>query len=96
VGVNCTAPRFIAPIVRSARAATDRPIVVYPNSGERYDAAAGRWAGEASCDDFAAAARAWHAAGARLIGGCCRTTPAHIRELAALARAGFNPSLTES
>jgi len=86
VGVNCTAPRFIPAIVAAARAATDRPIVVYPNSGERFEAATNSWAGEAACDAFASDARAWYVAGARLIGGCCRTTPEHIRELAAWVR----------
>lgn len=86
VGVNCTAPRFIPELVRAAAGATARPIVVYPNSGERYDPATNSWSGEASCADFADQARGWHAAGARLIGGCCRTAPDHIRELAGWVR----------
>jgi homocysteine S-methyltransferase len=81
LGVNCTAPEHIATLVRAAHGATRKPIIVYPNSGETWQAAAGSWSGEASCADFTAQARLWHAAGARLIGGCCRTTPAHIRAL---------------
>lgn len=86
VGVNCTVPAFVPALVRAARAASALPIVVYPNSGERYDPATNGWVGEASCADFAAQAREWYTAGARLIGGCCRTTPAHISELASWAR----------
>jgi homocysteine S-methyltransferase len=88
VGVNCTAPRLIPELVRAIAGACAKPVVVYPNSGERYDGATGGWSGEADCAAFGAAAREWRAAGARLIGGCCRTGPEHIRELAAWARAG--------
>lgn len=82
VGVNCTAPRFINALVQSARAATDKPILVYPNSGETYDPNSKLWSGVASCKDFAQQAQLWYASGARVIGGCCRTKPEHIREVA--------------
>jgi homocysteine S-methyltransferase len=84
VGVNCTPPHLITPLVRAIRGATDKPIVVYPNSGELYDAATGRWSAAGECEPFGRAARAWHAAGARIVGGCCRTGPAEIAEVAAL------------
>ena len=41
--------------------------------------------GEVAATDFADTFRPWIEAGARLIGGCCGTNPAHIRALAALA-----------
>lgn len=81
VGVNCTAPEYIASLVGKMHAATDKPILTYPNSGELYDPSTKTWSGHDSCDAFASDARAWYAAGARVIGGCCRTTPAHIRAL---------------
>jgi homocysteine S-methyltransferase len=86
VGVNCSAPRYIPDLVRAIRSATQKPIVVYPNSGEIYDAAHHDWHGSSSCATFAEQAQEWHACGARIIGGCCRTTPNHIRALAAWAR----------
>ncbi|HRD50673.1 MAG: homocysteine S-methyltransferase [Candidatus Competibacter sp.] len=86
VGVNCTAPRYIPDLVRAIRSATQKPIVVYPNSGEVYDAARRNWRGSGLCATFAEQAREWYACGARIIGGCCRTTPDHIRALAAWAR----------
>ncbi len=86
VGVNCTAPEHIISLITALRSATTKPIVVYPNSGEVYQGTDGRWAGTASCAIFSEQARAWRAAGAQLIGGCCRTTPEHIRALAAWAR----------
>ncbi len=87
VGVNCSAPRYIPDLVRAIRSATQKPIVVYPNSGEVYDAARRDWRGSGSGATFAEQAREWYACGARIIGGCCRTTPDHIRALAAWARA---------
>jgi homocysteine S-methyltransferase len=78
VGINCTAPQFITPLLRQMRGRTDKPLLVYPNSGEHYDARLKRWCGTAGAMPFAEQARAWHAEGARLIGGCCRTTPADI------------------
>lgn len=83
IGVNCTAPQYIPDLIRAARTATDKPILVYPNSGEHYDAHTKTWSGEDTCATFASDARFWFDCGARVIGGCCRTTPAHIRELKA-------------
>ena len=81
VGVNCTAPEHIASLVRKMHAATDKPILTYPNSGESYDPSTKTWGGVGSCDVFASDAQTWYTAGARVIGGCCRTTPTHIRAL---------------
>jgi homocysteine S-methyltransferase len=83
IGINCTAPQHVESLVRIARANTAKPIVVYPNSGETYDAAHAAWHGAAQPggEALASAALRWSAAGARLIGGCCRTTPANISAL---------------
>jgi homocysteine S-methyltransferase len=78
VGVNCTPPQYIASLLRRMRAATDKPLLAYPNSGEMYDAASKQWSGDQAPTHFAELARHWHAEGARLIGGCCRTTPLDI------------------
>lgn len=81
VGVNCVDPRDVVAAVGLATATTGRPGVAYPNSGEGWDAAARAWEGPA---DFTAAdASDWVAAGARLVGGCCRVGPAAIAQLAA-------------
>jgi len=90
VGVNCTAPRHIVTLIDAARIATRKPIVVYPNSGEHYDAMRMVWSGSRDAESFAEAAVAWRQAGASLIGGCCRTGPAHIAALRArLGKAGL-------
>ncbi|MHC4548709.1 MAG: homocysteine S-methyltransferase [Planctomycetota bacterium] len=83
VGVNCTAPRHVLALVRAARAVTRKPLVVYPNSGERYDVAQKRWTGLRDPVEFAEAALAWRRAGASVLGGCCRTGPEHIARLRA-------------
>jgi homocysteine S-methyltransferase len=81
VGFNCTAPEHADELVARMAAVTALPIVVYPNSGEGWDAANRRWAGASAWRIDAAAATRWHAAGARLIGGCCRVTPDQVRLL---------------
>jgi homocysteine S-methyltransferase len=87
IGVNCTAPQYIPALIEAIRTVTHKPIVVYPNSGETYDIERRTWSGPATCASFAAEARRWYASGAQLIGGCCRTTPEHIRAIAVWARA---------
>ena len=81
VGVNCTAPVYISSLVQNIRAATETPIVVYPNLGENWDADNKVWTGPADPGAFAAAGRGWRDAGAQLIGGCCRTRPEDILRL---------------
>jgi homocysteine S-methyltransferase len=83
VGVNCTAPRFIASLVADVARATDLPILAYPNSGETYDARTGRWSGAPAGDAWLARVAEWVAAGARVVGGCCRVGPETIRALRA-------------
>ncbi|MEM7478006.1 MAG: homocysteine S-methyltransferase [Planctomycetota bacterium] len=82
IGVNCTSPKYISELVHRIRdVSEDLPIVVYPNSGETFQSETRDWAGEADAGDFATQAEAWYQAGAQIIGGCCRTTPEHIRRL---------------
>jgi homocysteine S-methyltransferase len=79
VGVNCCEPRDVERAVAVAAGTTGKPVVVYPNSGERWDTTAGGYVGPATFD--AARVRAWQAAGARLVGGCCRVGPGEIARL---------------
>lgn len=78
VGVNCTPPRYVEALLDEAGRVTDKALLCYPNSGESWDAAARCWVEGSGVTDFAEPARRWYAAGAELIGGCCRTTPADI------------------
>lgn len=86
VGVNCTSPKYIPALIREARKATNKPVLVYPNSGETYNASKNDWDGHPVYESFGEEAKDWFRAGARLIGGCCRTTPEDIRSIASWAR----------
>jgi homocysteine S-methyltransferase len=86
IGINCTSPKYISPLIREAKKATEKPILVYPNSGETYDATKNDWNGDPVFHSFGEQAREWYKAGARLIGGCCRTTPEDIGVIASWAR----------
>ena len=83
VGINCTDPRFVTDLVGSVREVTELPVLVYPNSGEGWDAATRSWTGEPTPTDWGARARQWVAAGASGIGGCCRVTPDDIATIRA-------------
>lgn len=77
IGVNCCPPGIVESLVRDIASVTKKIIVVYPNSGETYDPVTKGWIGSpVSYRDYA---KIWYDAGARLIGGCCRTTPDDIR-----------------
>jgi homocysteine S-methyltransferase len=79
VGLNCTPAQYATELVRRFRASLPgKAVIAYPNSGETWDAASGTWSGTATPLDFAAAADDWVAAGASIVGGCCRTGPGHI------------------
>jgi homocysteine S-methyltransferase len=81
VGVNCVAPEWVESLIGEVRAGTDKPVVVYANSGETWDAEARCWRG--SADRFTTYVSRWLHAGAQWIGGCCRTTPEDIRRVRA-------------
>jgi len=79
VGVNCVDPADALGCVQLA-AGSGRPVVVYPNSGERWDAGARRWVGHPRWPR--GDVQTWVDAGARLVGGCCRVGPDAIAGLA--------------
>jgi homocysteine S-methyltransferase len=86
IGINCTSPKYVPSLIREAKKVTNKPILVYPNSGETYNATKHDWNGHPVHGSFGEQAREWYEAGARLIGGCCRTTPEDIRVIASWAR----------
>jgi homocysteine S-methyltransferase len=79
VGVNCIDPADACALVRSANESTGKPVVAYPNSGERWDASARAWTGPVTfrSEDV----KEWISTGARLVGGCCRVGPTAIRAI---------------
>ncbi|WP_406374934.1 homocysteine S-methyltransferase [Streptomyces sp. NBC_00647] len=85
VGVNCCVPEDVDAAVATAARVTGKPVVVYPNSGEVWDARARAWTGSSTFT--AAQVGGWERAGARLIGGCCRVGPEAIAGITAALRA---------
>ncbi len=93
VGINCTDPQFAGELTERIVTSTDLPVIVYPNSGERYDPVGKSWS---EAEDYRGVSwlqgvqAAWRA-GARVLGGCCRTGPKEISELrAGLAGGDFS------
>ena len=86
VGVNClNGPHAMLRLLEHIPAAPDRFLSAYPNAGyPRY--VEGRFLYPTAPDYFAGVARDLVAAGARLVGGCCGTTPAQIAAMAAAVR----------
>ena len=80
IGINCTKPEYVESLIKDIRTVTDKPIAVYPNLGESYDSETKTWYGDPG--SFIGYVDAWREAGANIIGGCCRTTPEIIRDIA--------------
>ena len=83
IGVNCTPPTLVEEIVKGFRSVCAVPVCAYPNRGEVYDAVSKTWHGAPDGMTYGERARAWYRAGASVIGGCCRTRPEDIAEIAA-------------
>jgi homocysteine S-methyltransferase len=82
VGLNCTPPQYAPELIRKIRAAVpDKAVAAYPNSGETYSVENNGWFGTVTPGDCADAALTWVNAGARIVGGCCRMGPEHIRAM---------------
>jgi homocysteine S-methyltransferase len=80
MGLNCTSPALVLPLLGELRKGTKKPLVVYPNSGQVWDAEARCWLGNGDLA-FGEMIRPWLEHGAGWVGGCCGTVPAHIAEV---------------
>jgi homocysteine S-methyltransferase len=83
IGVNCVRPDVVGAAIRQIKKETGKPVVVYPNSGEHWDARTRAWHGTWHDSALAELAAQWVSEGARLVGGCCRTGPKDIAALSA-------------
>jgi homocysteine S-methyltransferase len=81
VGINCTSPQFISSLITEARKGTEKPVIVYPNLGERYDSEHRIWVGAPPLIDWEQASIEWARLGANGIGGCCRVGPQEISKM---------------
>ena len=81
IGVNCTSPVFISSLISEIKGNTDKAVIVYPNSGENWDADQRCWLSTKEKFSYVQYAEEWKRAGATIIGGCCRTGVEDIRVL---------------
>ena len=84
VGINCTAPHLITPLIKSADPGTR--FILYPNSGREWDAVNKRWIGDQSTAFTSTQITEWSALGAAIIGGCCGVSPSDIANLDSLSK----------
>jgi homocysteine S-methyltransferase len=83
VGINCTPPRWLPALLAAARSATGKPLIAYPNRGDRWDPDTRRWLADDEGGRFdAGTVASWTDLGASWLGGCCGTGPADIAALA--------------
>jgi 5-methyltetrahydrofolate--homocysteine methyltransferase len=82
IGANCgsVTPEQMAEIVREFKRATNKPILIQPNAGVP-ELQAGQTIFRLGPEAFAEGMKRVLGAGAQLVGGCCGTTPEHIRRL---------------
>jgi homocysteine S-methyltransferase len=79
IGINCTAPHLISPLLNSA--SSKIPYIVYANSGRTWDAFAKKWDGSGNLVFDSRLIQEWRALGASIIGGCCGVGPSDIAAL---------------
>ncbi len=82
VGANCsTGPDKMADIIRTMAAVTTVPIIAKPNAGLPSLDGDGNTVYDMGAEEFGVNMKALVEAGAAIVGGCCGTTPEHIRSL---------------
>jgi S-methylmethionine-dependent homocysteine/selenocysteine methylase len=79
VGVNCIPPRGLTALLPRLRRTTTRPLAAYAHIGNPIPIRGWSFGEDATPAEYAAHARDWLRLGASVVGGCCGTTPAHIR-----------------
>ncbi|GMR12840.1 MAG: homocysteine S-methyltransferase [Gemmatimonadota bacterium] len=81
VGVNCVPPAAVGRMIDELRKGTTKPVIVYPNSGERYSAEAKAWRDAPPEVDWGVVGAEWAGLGVAGIGGCCRVSPETISRI---------------
>ncbi|XP_049280096.1 AP2-associated protein kinase 1 [Anopheles funestus] len=90
LGVNCVNPQHVLPLIRSvyeqcgAGSSSDGnriPLIVYPNSGEQWDAIGGCWRGADNLTPLETYLPQWVEMGVKFVGGCCRTNARDIKRM---------------
>uniref|UniRef100_A0A182SX20 Hcy-binding domain-containing protein n=1 Tax=Anopheles maculatus TaxID=74869 RepID=A0A182SX20_9DIPT len=93
IGVNCVHPQHVLPLVRSVQErmalgspsppddAGRIPLIVYPNSGEQWDAVGACWRGAENLTPLETYIPQWVEMGVKFVGGCCRTNARDIKRM---------------
>lgn len=82
IGVNCTSPKYISSLIKNIKSEIrDKKIIIYPNSGEVYNAKTKTWFGISNPNLFSQMVNEWVTLGADIVGGCCRIGPKHINSI---------------
>ena len=79
--VNCTPSKDVPSALRKMRNATNKPIGAYANVGKAEPIFGWEFTHELDASHYADEAEIWIQDGAKIVGGCCGTTPEHIAEL---------------
>ncbi len=92
MGINCSmGPAEILPIAKKLVKWTDLPVLVQPNAG-LPEVVEGQTVYGVGPEEFAAYAKKLIEAGVSILGGCCGTTPEHIRMVAQNYCKQWNPN----
>ena len=70
IGVNCIDPLITSDIIKKLKDYSSKKILVYPNSGEKYNSYTKKWDGESSINNELI--KDWISLSPDIIGGCCR------------------------
>tara|TARA_Y100000590_G_scaffold12272_1_gene14901 strand:- start:893 stop:2392 length:1500 start_codon:yes stop_codon:yes gene_type:complete len=80
IGINCTSPIYISKLIRIIKKNTHKKIIIYPNSGEKYDGEKKIWKGNV-INPFESYIDEWLKLGVDILGGCCRIGPKEIKKI---------------
>lgn len=87
IGINCVKREVVAEALRRISSVTNKPMIVYPNSGETYDPSTKTWHHPVTGPGWENFISKWKSMGAVCLGGCCRTLPSDIVQIANLMKA---------
>ncbi len=83
-GLNCIPPEGMTRNLPRLRTATDRPLMAYAHIGNPEPITGWSFSEDVSPEQYVEHAARWIEMGARIIGGCCGTTPPHLAALRSL------------
>ena len=79
IGLNCIPPTGMTTILPSLRKTTARPLAAYAHINNPTPIFGWSYSQTATPEQYAEHAKRWLELGVSIVGGCCGTTPAHIR-----------------